>query len=296
MIPSNNEIDKTCFVIVAETKDHRLSSFLSPPGLYGNTRALLPLDDVQGTPALSRWLNSQFPDEKSLDNVHLIVSPQTLKLYEVWAMSHSLSLENNIHCFIDDDDGIEEPGFLAFWKSVLLHQFPTSSSSSSSYNACRWDRFVFLSSSFWLDDELQSWQEWQQLLLLPSSSFNSRKLTSLKHNAFVALSVPSAVLADPKLSVREIWETAESIVSHSAVVNEWMDPAAFVTAKEYLEKWSKWWNKKSTATISVAEESPIISCNVHARIGLIGNPSDGFYGKTISCLIGNPTYLKPNYT
>lgn len=30
-----------------------------------------------------------------------------------------------------------------------------------------------------------------------------------------------------------------------------------------------------------------ICCKVHARIGLLGNPSDGYHGKTISCSLAN---------
>jgi len=35
------------------------------------------------------------------------------------------------------------------------------------------------------------------------------------------------------------------------------------------------------------EESMRLETRVHARAGLLGNPSDGYFGKTISCLVGN---------
>src|SRR5262249_44165655 len=31
----------------------------------------------------------------------------------------------------------------------------------------------------------------------------------------------------------------------------------------------------------------IITAHAHARAGLVGNPSDGYFGKTISCIIRN---------
>ena len=34
-------------------------------------------------------------------------------------------------------------------------------------------------------------------------------------------------------------------------------------------------------------EEPLIWHKAYARIGLLGNPSDGYYGKTISLTIGN---------
>ena len=33
----------------------------------------------------------------------------------------------------------------------------------------------------------------------------------------------------------------------------------------------------------------IISTHAHARAGLVGNPSDGYFGKTISCILRNFT-------
>lgn len=47
----------------------------------------------------------------------------------------------------------------------------------------------------------------------------------------------------------------------------------------------------------VKKQSEPFETKVHARIGLIGNPSDGFYGKTISCIIKNywaTCFLVPN--
>jgi hypothetical protein len=35
------------------------------------------------------------------------------------------------------------------------------------------------------------------------------------------------------------------------------------------------------------DASPTISKRVHARVGFLGNPSDGFYGKTISFSLKN---------
>jgi glucuronokinase len=37
---------------------------------------------------------------------------------------------------------------------------------------------------------------------------------------------------------------------------------------------------------STATAIPVVS-RVHARIGLLGNPSDGFYGKTVSLALAN---------
>lgn len=50
------------------------------------------------------------------------------------------------------------------------------------------------------------------------------------------------------------------------------------------QKWITWFEEKQSQTTSRAEP---ITCRVYARIGLMGNPSDGFYGKTISLSIAN---------
>lgn len=43
---------------------------------------------------------------------------------------------------------------------------------------------------------------------------------------------------------------------------------------------------KPAAAAAPATLAPI-TCRVHARVGLLGNPSDGFYGKTLSLSLAN---------
>ncbi|CAG8803691.1 31323_t:CDS:2 [Gigaspora margarita] len=68
---------------------------------------------------------------------------------------------------------------------------------------------------------------------------------------------------------------------------KWKDP--FLTLKEYLS----FFKSLFVDTIIIQKDPPpchqsaSITTRSYARIGLMGNPSDGFYGKTISLLISN---------
>ncbi|CAG8559581.1 7210_t:CDS:2 [Dentiscutata erythropus] len=68
---------------------------------------------------------------------------------------------------------------------------------------------------------------------------------------------------------------------------KWKDPV--LTLKEYMSFFKSLFDD----TIVIQKDPPLshqstsITTRSYARIGLIGNPSDGFYGKTISLLISN---------
>ncbi|CAG8715893.1 7517_t:CDS:2, partial [Cetraspora pellucida] len=68
---------------------------------------------------------------------------------------------------------------------------------------------------------------------------------------------------------------------------KWKDP--FLTLREY----SSLFKSLFISTIVIQKDPPsghqstLITTRSYARIGLMGNPSDGFYGKTISLLISN---------
>jgi glucuronokinase len=61
---------------------------------------------------------------------------------------------------------------------------------------------------------------------------------------------------------------------------------ADVTLEHYLQHWSKV-NDKTTRTTTATTKPSEIKIKAYARVGLMGNPSDGFYGKTMSLLISN---------
>ncbi|XP_064394355.1 uncharacterized protein LOC135341672 isoform X2 [Halichondria panicea] len=56
-----------------------------------------------------------------------------------------------------------------------------------------------------------------------------------------------------------------------------------VTLADY-EKWISWFKQKQ---LQSTEQASPITFRIYARIGLMGNPSDGFFGKTISFSIAN---------
>ncbi|KAJ2994814.1 hypothetical protein HDV02_001313 [Globomyces sp. JEL0801] len=66
------------------------------------------------------------------------------------------------------------------------------------------------------------------------------------------------------------------------VLEEWLLDNS---TEQFEDKWSSLLHSNSQSQINL-DRKPIIS-KVYARIGFIGNPSDGFYGKTISTLISN---------
>lgn len=61
---------------------------------------------------------------------------------------------------------------------------------------------------------------------------------------------------------------------------------ADVTLEHYLQHWNKVMDKTTTTTTTTAKPSEI-KIKAYARVGLMGNPSDGFFGKTMSILISN---------
>ncbi|KAI8388033.1 ribosomal protein S5 domain 2-type protein [Radiomyces spectabilis] len=69
--------------------------------------------------------------------------------------------------------------------------------------------------------------------------------------------------------------------------HEFMLPT--VTLDEYLRHWSKYsppgLERKLSSGVHFSTEP--IETKAYARVGLMGNPSDGFYGKTLSLLISN---------
>jgi hypothetical protein len=82
------------------------------------------------------------------------------------------------------------------------------------------------------------------------------------------------------------WESAESVFSHFSKYSYselsksdiW---ARIVTGNQYKDFLNKF------PITKIAQKRENILVKSYARVGLIGNPSDGFYGKTISFLVKN---------
>ncbi|KAJ3296191.1 hypothetical protein HK104_001879 [Borealophlyctis nickersoniae] len=84
-------------------------------------------------------------------------------------------------------------------------------------------------------------------------------------------------------------ESAPSIRKTSIRDNPTFDwTSSSLTVSEYLSHWANFIpSTESPPSASLTSSSSTITARSYARAGLIGNPSDGFYGKTISVLLSN---------
>lgn len=82
-------------------------------------------------------------------------------------------------------------------------------------------------------------------------------------------------------------DTAETYLSKSSPLFDYVDTS--VTFQSYLDLWSQRLDHtllQRSKLLKKIQMDPI-HIKAYARVGLMGNPSDGFYGKTMSLLISN---------
>ncbi|RKO93897.1 ribosomal protein S5 domain 2-type protein, partial [Blyttiomyces helicus] len=112
-----------------------------------------------------------------------------------------------------------------------------------------------------------------------------------------ALAAVDAYLDDPRTGTRytDLVDFVASRASVRAVgvpkgAGSWRWMKGEVTAGEYLEVWSKFvpgGDVRVGAGTDLRMDAGVVSAKAYARVGLLGNPSDGFFGKTLALLLEN---------
>ncbi|RCH99315.1 hypothetical protein CU097_015348 [Rhizopus azygosporus] len=204
---------------------------------------------ISGKPALS-WL---YEDLKELfEKVFIVTDAYNFKHYERWASSVGFSRENVLN------KGISEGVFrdVAFVKRVkLLEQ----------------DVVVTFPSVLW-DSDLNN-------ELFRSSSFT---LHTSDTNIPIAYGLGCEDIAH--LEKIDKWNPKMTIPVPNGRLVAYANPN--ISFQEYLDHWQDCLRDRLRIDTSHLQTNPIHQ-RAYARVGLMGNPSDGFFGKTMSLLISN---------
>ncbi|KAI8582235.1 hypothetical protein K450DRAFT_228025 [Umbelopsis ramanniana AG] len=281
----------------------------------GVPKCLLP---ISGRPALSWW----YDEARAIySNIYIVATAHSYKHFERWASGHSFPKENIlnsgfsegaisdisfVHRVKDINDDLSiVPADLLFDNSrghQLLETLKANGESRVIYHIPehgddpRIHRIAVAANSDLLTKEDAT--DARKLLICPVAFvIRHDRLTQLEpylrkvhQDAKQVVSGDNTVVSLEKdiFNFYEQEEDVKAIEVDYVTAHGYLNPR--VTLKEYLEKWEKLLNSnippRSPENYPHHKEEPIVTRSF-ARVGLMGNPSDGFYGKTMSLLISN---------
>ena len=167
------------------------------------------------------------------------------------------------------------------------------------------DEITIVGADFWPDKSiLEAWKlDGAAATILTSHS--GTPLLALKLNAHVLQCITELIESNSQIentfddfihwiSSNNHFKTSSFALSKNHPLVDWMTDD--VKLDEYHSRWIQFCPVVLPVE-SMHSDATVIHSKVHARIGLIGNPSDGFFGKTISVLINNfwaEVLLSPN--
>ncbi|KAL5035549.1 hypothetical protein RTP6_003227 [Batrachochytrium dendrobatidis] len=275
--------------------------------LLGLPKGLFP---ISSTPSLS-WCYQFFSKQSDIhDRVYVVASAQSFKPYERWAIDVGLPAG---HVLSIGTAELRDPKN-AFLDSlgVALRLACAPTNSSDSHTLMGIDQEITIIGSDFLPDQhlLSSWTVLPRHVSVLVSSTGS-SLIALK----VSAEVVPLLLEYIDLCQMQLWQTkapcvgsnestaqptttydqllawldqngklSKHILPVDDPISKWMDPA--VSLADYHSYW-KSFQPNLPRIVAPLSCIPNIHHRVYARIGLMGNPSDGFYGKTISTTISN---------
>ncbi|KAI8929946.1 ribosomal protein S5 domain 2-type protein [Entophlyctis helioformis] len=258
--------------------------------LHGVPKGLMP---VGGRPALSWFLDAfraTSATATATERICIVASAQTFKAYERWAMETGLPLEAVLSIGSSEPRPCEQ-AFLGLLDLALR----------VGYDAGQ-DLLVVGADFLPCPALLGAWT------LSASPSQQACALADSNGHSLRAIRFPAA-LAPP---LRSFMDTAPATATYSDLIG-WLDSrsllertalpaghhtAAWMQASVALADYHATFKTLDRHLLTAADspqrlgrpearQSPPIHTRVHARIGLIGNPSDGFFGRTISLLVSN---------
>ncbi|CAM0142548.1 unnamed protein product [Umbelopsis sp. WA50703] len=294
-----------------DIKNEHTSRFLRYRGV---PKCLLP---ISGRPALSWWYDAA---QTIYDHIYIVATAHSYKHFERWASGHSFPKENILNTgqgaisdisFAHRVKDISEdlcivPADLLFDNSRGLRLLET-------LKQVKGNQIIYHIPEHGDDPRIQRIAvEHGSDLLTKEDSENVKKLLicplaynvgsiSLKqldsylrlptHQASKvpisgSITIPS--LQDDMLAFYETQEHVQTTEQDFIRTYGYLDPR--VTLSDYLKTWEKLLDSnippRCPETFPNHQSQPIITRS-NARVGLMGNPSDGFYGKTMSLLISN---------
>ncbi|KAJ8659621.1 hypothetical protein O0I10_004600 [Lichtheimia ornata] len=230
---------------------------------HGLPKPLLP---VSGKPALTWWLD----EAKALfKNIYIVTNAHNYKNYERWATGHDFPKANILNC-----------GFSTGPISdiTFVHRVKDCRDGVSTIMMAD---FLYNDNDTWLPSLLKTSQEKTALYFYNGEQEKRMISLVLQPNALGAL--PSYVSNLDGWSVIDQEKELAMMISDHIIVDDKPAAARFMEEQlsfdEYLADWL------DDAGTPCAMDP--IHVKAYARVGLMGNPSDGFYGKTMSLLISN---------
>ncbi|KAI9493647.1 ribosomal protein S5 domain 2-type protein, partial [Zychaea mexicana] len=211
-------------------------------------RSLLP---ISGRPALSWWYDAA---RTLFKNVYIVANAYNAGVVSDTAFVHRVKKcdQGAILMTADFLYDSEQDSWLS---DLIQHELLSSSSSSSSPSSK--DR-LFTYGKKWL------------FCTMSCKTLNA--LASLPQDATLQDALVSSGGIQP--------EQAQQPSTHM-----FMDESLSLDA--YLSTWIDYFDTRRDRNGSTLARQDILQVRAYARVGLMGNPSDGFYGKTMSLLISN---------
>ncbi|KAG2188493.1 hypothetical protein INT44_001247 [Umbelopsis vinacea] len=281
----------------------------------GVPKCLLP---ISGRPALSWW----YDEARAIySNVYIVATAHSYKHFERWASGHSFPKENIlnsgfsegaisdisfVHRVKDINDDLSiVPADLLFDNSRghrLLETLKANGESKVIYHIPehgddpRIHRIAVAANSEILTKEDTA--DAKKLLICPVAFvIRHDRLTQLEpylrkvHQEVKQVNSGENTVVSLEQDIFRFYEQEEGV---KAIEVDYVTSYGYlnprVTLKEYLEKWEKLLDSnippRSPENYPHHKQDPIVTRSF-ARVGLMGNPSDGFYGKTMSLLISN---------
>ncbi|TPX35727.1 hypothetical protein SmJEL517_g01977 [Synchytrium microbalum] len=293
--------------------DEKLSPFLGIP------KGLLP---IGGIPCLT-WMWEELGRRDMGSNTYLVTDARSFKAYERWAMHTGFPLRNILNT---GTTGADRHASVFLEAMDLVRTRLVSSSSTNSVLILPAD-YIFDAGD--LPNLWESADSWCCMSASHVTVSVSGHLDTMHSNSNIY--EPAIIKLVGETAVKRLWEDVDSrmyaemdvstlssgnqlmrMVSGllASVKIRYVDPNSHIAAWEYmnddlpsstyLSKWRDFVPSQQTTvppSIPPSSAPKIITKRAYARVGLMGNPSDGFYGKTLSLLISNfyaEVTLRPN--
>lgn len=280
--------------------------------LIGIPKALLPARPDNGETILDYWWNA-LKSRQQFSEVYLVTNADKYKHYERWASAHEFPLSNIINdgstTYENSLGGIADVDLALRCKNIKDDIMVVAGDMLFSLNFDMGqviDYFKLKQANLIVYYELSETEntETRGIVEVDQNSGKITKFFEKPKAGETASRLASPVFYCLKRSVlprvssytqqhkgkkeRALGHFMSEVVKQGEPVLGMKLPTRFqligqIGLKEYT-KWIAWFQQKQSQATRAA--SPL-TCRTYARIGLIGNPSDGFNGKTISLSIAN---------
>jgi glucuronokinase len=233
--------------------------------------------------------SDQLKDMSKFSNIRIVTSAQYYKQYEYWAMQHGF---NTLHLYCTGKSDLRHPSdtFAEALELVLTDMDESQALILPSDTIPDHNVMDFITGSSGTELSIYKVNE---------SSFTA--LLKLTKTAQVTLKRYLESTTDLNISYESVIRQLQSDCTWNCLevsnchILSWM--SCKLTPEQYEYVWKHHVPDRQRISSQSTVNCPTIAEKVYARVGLIGNPSDGFFGKTIAALITQfwaTVYLTPN--